>query len=208
MSKAKVDFSALQNYLPTGSYDAVLEYIYLYKIQLTIARSRQSILGDYRHAYQDKGHRISVNGDLNKYSFLVTLLHEIAHLITFEKHGRKVLPHGQEWKQNFGNLLANFIGKNIFTDDIEKALHKSIKNPAASSCGDEKLLRVLKKYDAIKDGVLLLEQLQDGAVFKIKGNRVFIKGEKIRKRIKCQEVATKKWYLFSAMYEVFLEEKS
>ena len=202
MSKTKVDFSALQSYLPTGSYDAVLEYIYHYKIQLTVAKSRQSILGDYRHAHQDKGHRISVNGDLNKYSFLVTLLHEIAHLITFEKHGRKVLPHGQEWKQNFGNILAAFIGKNIFPEDIEKALQKSIKNPAASSCGDEKLLRVLKKYDPAKDGVLLLEQLQDGVAFKIKGNRVFVKGEKIRKRFKCQEIATKKWYLFSPMYEV------
>jgi SprT protein len=204
MSKSKVDFSALQSYLPTGSYDAVLEYIYQYKIQLTIARSRQSILGDYRHAHQDKGHRISVNGDLNKYSFLVTLLHEIAHLITYEKHGRKVQPHGKEWKQFFGGILSNFIGKNIFPIDLEKALQKSILNPAASSCGDEKLLRALKKYDTAKEGVLLLEQLEEGVAFKIKGNRFFIKGERIRKRFKCQEIATKKWYLFSPVYEVIL----
>ena len=202
MSNTKVDFSALQKYLPDGSYEPVLAYIYEYKIQLTIARSRQSVLGDYRHAHQGKGHRISVNGDLNKYSFLVTLLHEIAHLITFEKHGRKVQPHGQEWKQFFGNLLANFIGKNIFPDDVEKALNKSIKNPAASSCGDEKLLRVLKKYDAPKEGIIFIEQLQEGAIFEIKGNRVFQKGEKIRKRFKCKEIATNKWYLFSPVYEV------
>ena len=202
MSTTKVDFSALQKYIPAGSYEPVLAYIYEYKIQLTIARSRQSVLGDYRHAHQGKGHRISVNGDLNKYAFLVTLLHEIAHLITFEKHGRKVQPHGQEWKQFFGNLLANFIGKNIFPDDVEKALNKSIKNPAASSCGDEKLLRVLKKYDAPKEGVIFIEQLPEGAIFEIKGNRVFQKGEKIRKRFKCKEIATNKWYLFSPVYEV------
>ena len=202
MSTTKVDFSALQKYLPDGSYEPVLDYIYEYKIQLTIARSRQSVLGDYRHAHLGKGHRISVNGDLNKYSFLVTLLHEIAHLITFEKHGRKVQPHGAEWKQFFGNLLANFIGKNIFPDDVEKALNKSIKNPAASSCGDEKLLRVLKKYDAPKEGVIFIEQLPEGAIFEIKGNRVFQKGEKIRKRFKCKEIATNKWYLFSPVYEV------
>ena len=204
MSNTKVDFSALLKYIPESSYEPVLVYIYEHKIQLTIARSRQSILGDYRHAHQGKGHRISVNGDLNKYEFLVTLLHEIAHLITFEKHGRKVQPHGAEWKQNFGNLLLNFVGKNIFPDDVEKALQLSIKNPAASSCGDEKLLRVLKQYDAPKEGVIFIEQLAEGAIFKIKGNRLFIKGEKIRKRFKCKEIATGKWYLFSPIYEVVL----
>jgi SprT protein len=202
MAKTKVDFSALQNYLPLGSYEIVIEYIYTYKIQLTVSKSRQSVLGDYRHAYLDKGHRISVNGDLNKYAFLVTLLHEIAHLITFEKHGRKVQPHGTEWKTNFGNLLSTFTAKNIFPSDIEQALIRSIKNPAASSCGDEKLLRVLKNYDKPKEGILFVEQIAAGEKFVIKGNRIFEKGEKIRKRFKCKEIATGKWYLFSPVYEV------
>jgi hypothetical protein len=159
-------------------------------------------LGDYRHAHADKGHRISVNGDLNKYAFLVTLLHEIAHLITFENHGHRVQPHGKEWKMHFGNLLRTFTAKNIFPSDIEHALQKSISNPAASSCGDEKLLRVLKSYDNPRAGILLVEQLANGEKFKIKGNRVFERGEKIRKRFKCKELATGKWYLFSPVFEV------
>jgi SprT protein len=105
MPKEKVEFSALADYLPDGCLEAVLEYIYLHKVQLTITKARGSILGDYRHPYNGKGHRISVNGDLNKYTFFVTLLHEIAHLITFEQHGRKAIAHGKEWKTNFGKLL-------------------------------------------------------------------------------------------------------
>jgi len=64
------------------------------------------------------------------------------------------------------------------------------------------LLRVLHKYDAKKDGVLLVEQLIDGQLFSIKGNRTFKRGEKIRKRYKCVEVKTGKLYLFSGLYEV------
>ena len=202
MSKTKVDFSALEQYLPVGSLEHVLIYIHQYKIQLTITRNRSSILGDYRHAHNGKGHRISVNGDLNKYSFLITLLHEIAHLITFEKCGRHAQPHGIEWKTNFGEILVSFISKNIFPDDIKSALISSVKNPAASSCSDIMLLRVLKKYDHQQEDIFFVEQLPMGQLFAIKGNRVFEKGEKIRKRFKCKEIATGKWYLFSPVTEV------
>jgi SprT protein len=202
MPKEKVEFSALQAYLPEGSLDAVLQYIFEHKVQLTITRKRASILGDYRHAHADKGHRISVNGDLNKFSFLITLLHEIAHLVTFEKYGNRVQPHGQEWKNVFKSILASFIQLKIFPTDIESTLLKSLNNLAASSCADEKLLRVLKMYDPKKEGVLMVEQLAAGEKFMLKGKRIFERGEKIRKRIKCKEIATGKFYLFSPVYEV------
>ena len=202
MSKNKVDFSALQSYLPDGSFEFVLDYLNEFKIQLTITRSRSSVLGDYRHAHADKGHRISVNGDLNKFSFLITLLHEIAHLITFVNHNKNVQPHGAEWKANFGNILKVFVAKNIFPLDVKSVLLSSISNPAASSCADVKLLRVLKNYDKMKEEVYFVEQLQQGQLFEIRGNRIFEKGEKIRKRYKCREVSTGKWYLFSPVSEV------
>ncbi len=202
MAKEKVAFEELQAYIPMGSLEPVLKYIFEHKVQLTITRKRETILGDYRHPYAGKGHRISVNGDLNKFSFLITLLHEIAHLITFEKNGKRVLPHGKEWKLNFGILLKDFATINIFPEDIQKALLRSIANPAASSCGDEKLLRVLKKYDLPKLGIQLVEELAEGEKFVIKGNRFFERGEKIRKRIKCKEITTGKIYLFSPMVEV------
>lgn len=202
MPKQEAPLLQLQSYLPPGSFDEVLYYLQHYKVHLTISKKRDSILGDYRHAMTDKAHRISVNGNLNKYSFLITLLHELAHLFTYEKHGHRVMAHGQEWKNEFGKILAKFLLQKCFPPDIEKALLRTLQNPAASSCGDEKLLRVLHQYDEKKEGVNLVEQLTEGALFSIKGGRIFKKGEKIRKRFKCIEVKTGKYYLFSPVYEV------
>jgi hypothetical protein len=119
-------------------------------------------------------------------------------------HGNKIGPHGKQWQNEFSKILAQFLRIKIFPADIEKALLKTLQRPAASSCGDENLLRVLHKYDAKKDGVLLVEQLIDGQLFSIKCNRTFKRGEKIRKRYKCVEVKTGKLYLFSGLYEVTL----
>ena len=202
MPKQEAPLLQLQSYVPDGSFEEVLYYLQHHKVHLTISRKRQSILGDYRHAHSDKNHRISVNGNLNTYAFLITLLHELAHLFTYEKYGHRVQAHGREWKDEFGKILAKFLLKKIFPPDIEKALLHTLHNPAASSCGDEKLLRVLHHYDEKETGVLLIEQLPEGAEFAIKGGRIFRKGEKIRKRFKCLEIRTGKYYLFSAVYEV------
>lgn len=202
MPKEKVPFEALKEYLPDGVFDDVLFYLQHYKVQLTVSRQRQTILGDYRHAHGAKNHRISVNGNLNKYSFLITLLHELAHLFTYERYSHRVMSHGKEWKNEFGNILVQFLGKKVFPDDISAALTVSLHNPAASSCADKDLQRVLKNYDPTRHGFYLVEDLQNGAVFKIKGERLFKKGEKIRTRYKCQEIATGKWFLFSSVHDV------
>lgn len=205
MPKQEAPLHQLKNYLPEGSFEEVTNYLLHYKVQLTITRERKSVLGDYRNSHGDKNHRISVNGNLNPYAFLITLLHELAHLFTYEKFGHKVLAHGQEWKNEFGKILAQFLLKKIFPQDIQKTLYKTLQNPAASSCADTALLRVLYQYDKKKEGVMLIEAVPLGALFTIKGDRIFKKEEKVRKRFKCLEVSTGKMYLFSPVYEVLLQ---
>lgn len=195
---------ALAAYLPEGTFDKVVEYLNHYKVHLTVAKERKSILGDYRNAIPGKNHRITVNGNLNKYSFLITLIHELAHLLTYEKYGHKVMSHGKEWKQLYGSLLATFVQHNVFPADINVALRQSIDDPAASSCAEEGLMRVLRKYDARKQNMHLVEELPADALFKTSDGRIFKKGEKLRKRYRCQEVKTGLVYLFSPIYEVML----
>lgn len=195
---------ALSGYLPAGTFEPVAVYLQQYKVMLTITRERKSILGDYRNAGANSQHRISVNGNLNPYSFLITLLHELAHLLTFDKYGNRVQSHGKEWKTLYGSLLAQFITNNTFPDDIEKELRLSLANPAASSCAEDALMRVLRRYDRRTEGRMLVEEVPPTQLFKLKDGRIFKKGEKLRKRYRCQEVGSARIYLFSPVYEVQL----
>ena len=208
MGKREAPISQLQEYLPEGTLEPVLHYLHFYDVHLTVARERKSILGDYRHRTHGKNHRISVNGNLNKYAFLITLLHELAHLLTFEKFGNRVASHGKEWKSLFGELLAQFVEHDIFPADIKKALLLSLQNPAASSCADDGLLRALKNHDEKDSRLVFVEQMKEGSLFKTHDGRVLRKGEKIRKRFRCEEVKTKRIYLFSPVYEAQLVEKN
>jgi len=204
MPKQEVHISQLQHYLPAGTYDAVLNYLRQYKVHLTVAKERKSILGDYRHQTNHANHRISVNGNLNHYSFLITLLHELAHLLTFEQFGNKVMSHGPEWKLIYAQLLDQFLKHHTFPADIEKELLLSLRNPAASSCAEDGLLRVLRKYDIAGSKFLLVEEVMVNSIFRTNDGRVFQKGKKLRKRFQCTEVKTGKLYLFSPVYEVEL----
>ncbi|MBO9660831.1 MAG: SprT-like domain-containing protein [Chitinophagaceae bacterium] len=202
MAKQEVPMGRLQDYLPPGTYEPVLGFLRQHKVHLTVARERKSILGDYRHRTSAENHRISVNGNLNKYSFLITLLHELAHLLTFEQYGNKVFSHGKEWKTVYSTLLADFLQHKIFPDDIEQELMRSLRNPAASTCAEDGLLRVLRRYDEGAEKFRLVEELPMDAVFRTTDGRIFQKKEKLRKRFRCVEIKTKKIYLFSPVYEV------
>lgn len=202
MAKQEAPINALAQYLPPNTYEPVLAYLVQHKVHLTVARERKSILGDYRHRTHAQNHRISVNGNLNPYSFLITLLHELAHLLTFEQWGNRVQAHGREWKAIFGQLLDQFIRHEVFPADIKAALLRSLHNPAASSCADVELLRVLRGYDPKAEGMMFVEAVGEGVLFQTPDGRVFRKGPRVRKRFKCEEVATKKLYLFSPVYEV------
>jgi SprT protein len=202
MPKNKVPLSTLAEYIPENTYGAVEILLNKYSVQLTVTRSRATVLGDYRPAYDNKGHRISVNGNLNRYSFLITLLHELAHLLNFIKFGNRVSPHGPEWKFEFKELLIQFIALQVFPDDIRCALEKSLQNPAASSCGDANLMRVLEKYNPSQPNIKRIEELAEGEIFEIKGGRQFIRGAKRRSRYLCKSMENAQSYLFHALYPV------
>jgi predicted SprT family Zn-dependent metalloprotease len=201
MSKKEVSISSLSDFLPQGTFELVEPFLLHYKVHLTITKSRATVLGDYRNAIEGKAHRISVNGNLNQYAFLITLLHELAHLITYVRFGKKVASHGREWKNQFSDLLKHFIQSNIFPQDIRLQIAASMKSPAASSCADD-ALRVLRKYDAVKENHFLVEEIEQGQCFQTKNGKLYKREEKIRKRIRAIEVDTGRVYLFSPIYEV------
>lgn len=202
MAKREAPLDYLARFIPGAAVPGVLDYLHQYKVHLTITRERKTVLGDYRHATRHKNHRISVNGNLNSYAFLITLVHELAHLVAFQEYGPRIAAHGKEWKHCYARLLKDFLDMAIFPADIQASLLRSLHDLPASSCADENLMRLLRKYDTDTDGSVLVEQVAEGQLFAIDGNRVFRKGKRLRKRFQCVEIATGKLYLFSPIYEV------
>jgi predicted SprT family Zn-dependent metalloprotease len=201
MLKEESSLDLLKPYLPEGSFDDATFYLIKYKVHLTVTRERITKLGDYRNKHLNKNHRISVNGNLNKFSFLITLLHELGHLVAYEKYGNRIQAHGAEWKNEFSKILARFISKKIFPVDIQTELLKTLSNPAASSCAEAPLTRALKKYDPHKPGIFLLEELPEESLFKFK-DHIYRKEKKRRTRFFCKQIETNKMFLFSPIAEV------
>lgn len=192
--------SQLIKFIPEDAADIVAGLIREHGVLLTVARKRNSILGNYRWPQKGKGHRISVNGDLNKYAFFITLIHEMAHMTVWIKYRHTVSAHGREWKIEFNALMDAFKGRKIFPSDVTLAFRRHMDSPAFTHCHDEHLMRALKKYDAVCP--LHVEDLHENELFVYGNGRIFKRGSRLRKRIKCLEVATNKIYLFSAIAEV------
>ena len=135
----------LSKYLPEHAVAFCFELIKNNNVHLKIVNERQTRHGDYRKAVSGK-HEITVNSNLNKYRFLITLIHEIAHLVAFEKYGRNIKPHGNQWKITFQHLMIPFIRPEIFPNQLLPFLARHFKNPTASSDTDAHLALALNKY--------------------------------------------------------------
>jgi hypothetical protein len=82
-----------------------------------------------------------------------------------------------EWKQEYSAILALFTQAIKLPDDLSNALNFSIQNPAASSCREDALQRVFKKYDQQDSNVQFVESLQQGDFFQMQDGRVFQRGK-------------------------------
>jgi len=191
----------LEKYLPDGFAIYVAELFLPVPVKFKIVNPRNTKLGDYRPANNGLPHRITINGNLNPFAFLITTIHEFAHLQAHTKYGRCIQPHGNEWKKTYRELLIPIIETKKLPLDIENALINSLVNTKASSCSDIGLSRVLKNYDRQNDDFVLLETLPINSKFNLQG-KIFVKGLLRRKRFVCEEIQTKKKYLIYAIAEV------
>ena len=187
----------LRPYLPAAALDHVERSIAGLAVDLRVVRPRRTKLGDHRPPPAPlRPHRITVNADLNPYAFLTTLLHEVAHAATWERHRprRRLRPHGPEWKQEFSAVLAPVVAAGVFPDELAAAVTRSLWNPAAATCSDRELLLALARYDRPPEGRVRVEDLPDGAWFRIDGRHLFRAGRIVRTRRRCFEVGTGREY--------------
>ena len=190
----------LSKYIPEHAVKPVFELIVVNQVHLKIVNERTTRHGDYRKGLSGK-HEITVNSNLNKYKFLITLIHEIAHLVAFEKFGRQIKPHGNEWKYSFQQLMVPFIRPEIFPNHLLPLLARHFKNPTASSDTDATLSLALKQFDQQNDKNYIFE-IPYGCVFRIPNGKIFKKIALRVKRYECIEVNSGRIYLFNPNAEV------
>lgn len=195
--------SILTSYLPERAVKHCLALIKENGVHLKIVNERVTRHGDYRRLANGQ-HQITVNATLNRYRFLITLVHEIAHLVAFEKYGRRIKPHGLEWKHTFQQLMLPFIRPEVFPSGLLPLLARHFRNPKASSSTDANLSIALKRFDEQQSDKTYVFELPLGSVFRIYNGKLFRKGNKRTKRYECVEVSSGKVYLFQPNAEVEL----
>ncbi|RZP02762.1 MAG: sprT domain-containing protein [Flavobacteriales bacterium] len=192
----------LGKYIPQASIASVFQLITVHNIHLKIVNERVTRHGDYRKMSNGQ-HQITVNSNLNNFRFLITLIHEIAHLIAFKKYGNSIKPHGIEWKRTFQQLMLPYLRPEIFPNNLLPFLAIHFKNPKASSDTDTNLSLALKEYDAPNDKNYVFE-IPLGSRFRIYNGKIFKRGQRRVKRFECIEITTGKVYLFNPNAEVEL----
>ncbi|MBT3548168.1 MAG: sprT domain-containing protein [Flavobacterium sp.] len=189
-----------QKHIPENAIDLVQSLMELHDINLKIVNQRQTKHGDFRKLPNGK-FQITINNSLNSYQFLLTLVHEIAHHITFKKYGR-VQPHGKEWKQQFQHLMLPFLQSTIYPSDMLGPLAQYLKNPKASTDSDVKLSLALRENIA-EIGKSFIFELPVNSTF-IFRDKLYRKGNKRRTRFECIQLETNRVYLFNQNAEVIL----
>lgn len=188
-------YHLLKSHLPVNAVHYAYDLWAAHQFNFKVTKKRNSKYGDYRYNPMTGLHSITVNGDLNIYAFLITYLHEVAHLLTYKSSKKRPTPHGKEWKKSFQELMSPMLSNLVFPEDILLALKAHMKNPKATSSSDPILSITLRKYDEQK-GLVHLGEINAGAIFKL-NTRIFKKKAKRRTRVLCEEVKSGKKYLIS-----------
>lgn len=192
--------NTLEEHVPKASLPIIVQLIKDHNVDLKIVNERVTRHGDYRKLPNGK-HRITINKNLNDYRFLITIVHEIAHLKAFKRFGRRIKPHGKEWKSTFQELILPLLNPEVFPMGLLPILAIHFKNPRASSDTDNNLSLALKQYDPPNDKNYIFE-IPIGEKFRLYNGKVYEKGKKRVKRYECLELASGRMYLFNPNAEV------
>lgn len=173
--------------LPPATVSYVAELLDRDDLLVRLARPRRTKLGDHRPPGRGVAvHRISLNADLNPFTLLTTLVHEVAHADAWRRHRRQPpRPHGPEWQEAFGRLLAPLVAGDALPDDVRRALLAALERPRAATCSDRRLLLALARYDGDAGGWVYAEALAVGGFFRIDNGALFRAGPMVRTRRQC-----------------------
>jgi len=196
----------LLDLIPEASHELVKPLVFEKNLNIKIVKVRKTKHGDFKKL-RNGSNQITLNHINNKYRFLITLVHELAHFKVYKNIKKRVNPHGIEWKNTYKLMMLPFLNNKIFPNDILSKLATHIKNPSASTDSDINLVVALNKYDYFNDNKIFLNDLSEDYLFEYDQERIFLIQRKLRKRYICKELSTGKEYLFSPVARVKPIEK-
>lgn len=192
-----MSIQSLEKYLPPNTLQYLKHWFLDYYIHIKITRNRNSKLGDYRKL-PDNSHEITINSTLPPQLFFFVLTHELAHLIAFEKYGRRISPHGNEWKETFRLMLLESI--EVYKEELRPIITKFSKSPKANFMASPDLVKYfhIEKQD---DTLQFIEELEKGDYFIYRNEKYFLEGL-IKKNYLCKNLATGRKYSFKPLARV------
>jgi len=192
----------IAQFVPKEAVQILLPILKEQRVIIKVVNQRQTKHGDFRKLPNGL-FQITINNNLNPHQFLLTLIHEIAHHITFNTYGR-VKPHGIEWKKTFQHLMLPFLKSEIYPIEMLSPLASYLKNPKASTDTDVSLSLALRGGIA-SPGKNFIFDIPLNSTFMFK-KKIYVRGKKRKTRYECMEVASKRLYLFNQNAEVELKE--
>jgi hypothetical protein len=188
--------SILNTHIPAPAVPYCLQLWRDTPFRFKLRKSRQTKIGDFI-CRSGQAPQITVNNDLHPFLFLITYIHEVAHLHVHQRHGHRVEAHGEEWKNSFRDLLAPVMTSEIFPDKILRGLKRHMVNPKASTFSDAELTELFRSVDPKWSRTTLLSEIPEGSLFGLHG-KWFRKGALQRTRVLCLELKTKRKFLVPA----------
>ncbi|KQT24418.1 transcription elongation protein SprT [Chryseobacterium sp. Leaf405] len=192
-----MSIQSLEKYLPQNTLPYLKDWFSDYYIHIKVTKNRDSKLGDYRKLH-DNSHEITINSTLVPQLFFFVLTHELAHLIAFEKYGRRISPHGNEWKETFRQMLLQSL--DVYDEDLKPIIIKFSKSPKANFMASPDLVKYfhIEKQD---DSLQFIEKLQKGDFFIYRNEKYLLEGL-IKKNYLCKNLATGRKYSFKPLARV------
>lgn len=157
--------SILQEHVPPAAVSYCVDLWNASPFELKLTKSRQTKVGDFTSRGTRSHPRITLNHDLNPYLFLMTYVHEVAHLRVYLERGNRVDPHGEEWKSAFTDLMVPLLWESVFPEEILHELRRHMINPRASSFADTHLTHAFRKFDKNVQAFMVLSDVPEGSIF-------------------------------------------
>lgn len=192
-----MSIQSLEKYLPQNTLSYLKKWFSDYYIHIKVTKNRNSKLGDYRKL-RDQSHEITINSTLAPQLFFFVLTHELAHLIAFEKYGRRISPHGNEWKLTFREMLLESL--DVYEEDLKPIITKFSNSPKANFMASPDLVKYFHIEDH-DDELQYIEELTKGEQFLYRNEKYVLEGL-IKKNYLCMNLATGRKYSFKPLARV------